>query len=388
MESSVLDLTEQNRKDNTKIAYDPKREEFRQFCDYKYGHLQAEKRYHIDNDKVYTFMWYQSFREKKPQGGRGGKRKRNDEMSGEPDDEEENTSGKFNTSKFQTLVDSHNARRQHSQQQEVPEPRSGIGISAFRQYKAAIRKLYDREVAEQRTSLTWDFVWTEPCEKLKEMVQTRKTRQKKKNHEEKVDFEISPWLVINEIGRIEKALFDSGMYKTPRQAFASLRNRYCFLQTYGGILRAESVFNAELSDLLCCPVQLNTDPHELVVFIMQLAEGKTNDGIKLYGRLTRHKDVRLCGAGALALYLLYRFEVTGEMDEPPDFTKNESWFDIKLLVDAQANDFTKSVKNTTYADAMKTILRDLEIASVPAARALRSSISAIARCLPTRKARR
>ena len=361
MESSVLDITDQNAKQNTRFAYNPKSSEFRQFCDYKYKNLPKEKRYHIDNEKVYMFMWYQSFREKKPQGGK--KRKYGEETMDVGADEEQEISGAFNIKEFDTLVQTHNNRDSSRGQQEVQEPQNGIGLSVFRQYKAAIRGLYEREVAEQRTSLPWDFVWTEPCQKLKEMVQSRRPRQKKKNHQEKVDFEISPWLAVNEISKVEEALFNSGKHRTCRQAFASLRNRYCFLQTYGGILRAESVFNAELSDLLGCPLQLPTDPHQVFVFIMQLAEGKTNDGIKLYGRLTRHKDVLLCGGGALAFYLLYRFFVTGEMDEPPDFTSNTAWFDIKLLVDSQANDFTKAVKNTTYADAMKAVLKDLEIPS-------------------------
>ena len=163
-----------------------------------------------------------------------------------------------------------------------------------------------------------------------------------------------PYTAVEEIPNIEDELFKAGMYGSTRKAFASLRNRYCFLHTTKGILRGESLFNSELSDNLGIHIKKPTDPHEMFVDIMQLAFGKTNNGLKLFGRVARHKDPRLCAVGAKAFYLLYRFDVTGEFtdDCEVDFTDNKSWFDIKLLVDGQSSDFTKAIKNVTYSDAM------------------------------------
>jgi hypothetical protein len=96
-----------------------------------------------------------------------------------------------------------------------------------------------------------------------------------------------------------------------------------------------------------------------------LIKGKTNHGQTLYGRATRHKDVRLCSVGGLAFYLMYRFSVTREFEEftLEDWMDNSRWFDIKLLVDLQGFDNEKSLKNRSYSEAVKSILEALGIAT-------------------------
>jgi hypothetical protein len=94
---------------------------------------------------------------------------------------------------------------------------------------------------------------------------------------------------------------------------------------------------AELSDLLHCKIQReHCDPHPVTVMILQMATGKTNQELKLYGRVGRHKNVNLCPIiGALGFDLLYhQFHYTGKWDIPPDFSDNESWFDVKILIDS------------------------------------------------------
>jgi hypothetical protein len=48
-------------------------------------------------------------------------------------------------------------------------------------------------------------------------------------------------------------------------------------------------------------------------------QGKTNGDNVLFGQVLCHKKVESCSKGALALYLLGRFELTGELDAM-DFT--------------------------------------------------------------------
>jgi hypothetical protein len=50
---------------NTDNAYDPKKEEFLQFCDTVFGHLQPEFRRIVTPEKAYMFCWYQAFRSKR-----------------------------------------------------------------------------------------------------------------------------------------------------------------------------------------------------------------------------------------------------------------------------------------------------------------------------------
>ena len=75
----------------------------------------------------------------------------------------------------------------------------------------------------------------------------------------------------------------------------------------------------------------------------------------------RAKNVFECPVGALSFYLLCRFHVSGEMSPPPDFTKNSSWFGIKLLTDgAQQNSF-KSIKPSTHASHAREVLMELKM---------------------------
>ena len=63
---------------------------------------------------------------------------------------------------------------------------------------------------------------------------------------------------------------------------------------------------------------------------------------------------------------MYRFSVTREFEEftLEDWLDNSKWFSIKLLVDLNRGDFTKSLNNRSYADAIKMILLFLGIAAM------------------------
>jgi hypothetical protein len=135
---------------------------------------------------------------------------------------------------------------------------------------------------------------------------------------------MSPYGALDTIDQIENALFQSGCrVADTRSTFSSLHNRFPFLFTVGGILRGESVYMAELSDLLHTQIQREDhDPHPVTIMILQMATGKTNQELKLYSSRVG-RNVNLCPICALGFYLvLYRFHYTGEWDIPPDFTDN------------------------------------------------------------------
>ena len=91
--------------------------------------------------------------------------------------------------------------------------------------------------------------------------------------------------------------------------------------------------------------------------------GKTNHGQTLYGRATRHKDVKLCCLGALAFYLSYRFAITHKFASflHADWCNNAKWFDVKLLVDVCGQDYTKPMNGDSYAKAIGIVLKILMI---------------------------
>lgn len=67
----------------------------------------------------------------------------------------------------------------------------------------------------------------------------------------------------------------------------------------------------------------------------------------------------MCPIGAQAMYLYYRFECTGEMENDSiNWTDNNTWFKRKLLVQSTVTmeDLEEPMSIRTYADAMKAIL--------------------------------
>ena len=71
------------------------------------------------------------------------------------------------------------------------------------------------------------------------------------------------------------------------------------------------------------------------MFILQFAAGKTNHGIKLFGRVARHVDVTQCPVGAVAMHSHHRFLRVNEFEpeDNVDFAKNDTWFDKKFITE-------------------------------------------------------
>jgi hypothetical protein len=126
-----------------------------------------------------------------------------------------------------------------------------------------------------------------------------------------------------------------------------------------GILCGESLFNCELS-VLCDLVKTDEGPHACHILVMRIAIGKTNGLKTLYGRLMRHQDVNQCTIGALGLYLLAKFHISGEVF---DFSPTDRWFDVKLLIESLSANTTVSVNNQTYAKAMRATCKKLDFVS-------------------------
>jgi hypothetical protein len=145
--------------------------------------------------------------------------------------------------------------------------------------------------------------------------------------------------------------------------FSSLRNQLTMLFTRAGILRGESMEQADLSDLLDFFWTGVQDPHPMHIVIMQICQGKTNGDKKLWGRAMRHRDTHMCAIGALAMYLWYRLDVAGEWSESrPDFTDNKAWFFTKLLVSSRVGsdkEIPLDLKN--YGNLLASILDGLGV---------------------------
>jgi hypothetical protein len=213
----------------------------------------------IDHEKVWKFMFYQCMRTQRKRGGRKNR--------GDTDT--------FIRSDYDLVMESYKDWF-GNQSQPPPEPANPVGKSAMAQYKAALRLIYKNQVAVGNCGKNWDQIWLGCLENLEVLVRNRRTANNKKNHVEKVDHEFSPYTVVEEYPKIEAEMWDRGNGSSTRTAYSWIRHRFCLLFSTSGILRCESIYKAELSDFLCLHMKKETDPHILLVMIMQIPSGKSS----------------------------------------------------------------------------------------------------------------
>jgi len=243
------------------------------------------------------------------------------------------------------------------------EPKKPVGKAVFLQYKAMLRKLYKEQTARRVINMHWDGIWTEAFEDLEKHVKDRVPRKKKETYEEKACGEFAPYIVAEKYDEIEEALWLAGFAPARRSVNCALRHRFCFLYLTSGVLRSESLYRAELSNFMSLRVpKKDKDVHAMYLMINQIAIGKTTHCSMQCGRATRHKNVKLCCVGAMALYIQYRFFNTREFHDftTDDWLNKEGWFDIKLLVDL-TGDNTTVMNNDSYSGKLKDILQQLSL---------------------------
>lgn len=393
MQTVVREINLNNRKTNTRLAYDPKVAEYEAFCDYVYPHVAQSTRYTVDSNRLFKFLFYHSMRNKYNIGGA-------------------KTTGHhgFDAADYDRVWQSYQLSVERLRQfslsgENVPDdvlkslfkdPEKPIGYDQLNTYKAVVRGVWESQVQSHANSLAWDLILTYECKALLKMVKERRARIRRETYQEKLEGDFTPFTSIGQVSKIEQKFWDNGK-RSSRAAFPALRNRMTFLNCYSGVLRHESMFLGELSDMVGLEHERSKDAHAMFIMVMQMSTGayfllsfcslapsscgllllavkivltnhkhtgKTIKGGKLkqYGRSMRHKDVRQCAVGAFAFYLYFRFHVSREMDEDfrPDFSSNQSWFDVKILTDGTRNN-TKEMKKKSYTDDIKGIFRELKM---------------------------
>jgi len=350
---------------STERTYLPKQQEYMEFCDSVYAHLPEhdEERYLVDFDKIFLFMYYQAHREVRDSTAT---RKRMRSLA------EADSPGplRFDRQEYDNIVANLDLRMEHTRYQaEEPEYKCML-YSQFNTYRSAIRAIYNSQVTNRVNLIpSWSQIWNNSARALDNHVKLRAGRQKRRNFGEKTNPELHGPELITAIPDIEMEMWKTGLpglsgsSPTSRTVESGLRNRAMFLGTLKGILRGESMLNAELSDIVCQELpKKESDVHPITVVLLQITFGKVNRDYSIYGRWIRHKDPRFCAISAIAFYLLYRFQYSQEMNHV-DFTDNSSWFMIKLLVDSQAsgNANEDSMKPNTYVEHIRKIGKELKL---------------------------
>ena len=141
---------------------------------------------------------------------------------------------------------------------------------AFLLYQAYI---WMPQASQQATSFSWELVYTAKCKQLMKMVKERRARIRRKTYQEKLDSDFTPFNSMKQVPRIEEHFWKHGNNNF-RSCFPGLRNRFTFLQCYSGLLRSESLFLGELSDVFGLAHKRRKDPHEMYIMVSQITTGK------------------------------------------------------------------------------------------------------------------
>lgn len=136
LQQVAIAAAEQYRPENSTRIYDRVWSEWSAFCSHIAKTAIGSQSYttHLTSAKVYSFMFYQTFRSQKRRGGRGG---RSGDHGFDPIDYDEVVSSYRNV--FSSLANGESAT--------VPMPESPLGNSTIAQYRAALKKLHGWQLA-------------------------------------------------------------------------------------------------------------------------------------------------------------------------------------------------------------------------------------------------
>ena len=339
-------------KDNngTEKAFGPKEREWSEFCQHVYS--TSEFPNHIDGEKLYKFMFYQSFRGKYKTGGKRNKKKK------------DQYAPKFDGKVYDKLLKYFRADSSELATTLLPIPKKPLGWPSFNQYQSCMHRMHIRQQTKGLNTIAWEFIWNNNLKVLSKLVKERAPALRKALCMEKHNA-FTPYTVVTKLSEIEEHFWLGISKTTNRRCLNSrLRFRLCFLLLTSTVMRSESVFKADVSDFFSLKVPMKKkDVHQMDIQINQISHGKTTHGKLQYGRAARHKEVTRCAIGATAFYMMNREDVSAEFGSMSlaNWLDNHAWFFKKFLVDASCTDTEKELTNDGYGDALREILVTLRL---------------------------
>jgi hypothetical protein len=208
--------------------------------------------------------------------------------------------------------------------------------------------------------------------------------EKRRTFEDRAINGLNDGYTTEQAGRLCALLLRGGM-EDGRQLvigadFHLLRTRLDFLMLHAMMLRGESTRKAELADL--CSVLLPDESSECLGLVLRTNAGKTiplamggNLRMQQYRAALRHRDPVLCPVGALAHWLVLRWEICGET--PPDFRRRSSWYTTKVLL-GTLSQAQKEISDDTQRNWLVPALEAVAVDSSKAVHAMRQSVARLA----------
>jgi hypothetical protein len=219
---------------------------------------------------------------------------------------------------------------------------------------------------------------------LMERLRIEWAAEKRRTFEDRAINGLNDGYTMEQAGRLCAILLGDGT-EDGRQRISGadlnlLRTRLDFLMLHSMMLRGESTRKAELADL--CSVLLPDEGSECLGLVLRTSVGKTiplalggNLRMQHYHAALRHRDPVLCPVGALAHWLVFRWEICGET--PPDFRRRESWYTTKVLP-GKLSQAQKEISDDTQRNWILPALEAVAVDSSKVIHAMRQSIARLA----------
>jgi hypothetical protein len=203
MAGFVSAIRSEGRRKNTALAFDPKQQEYQEFCEHVYS--MDPFKYTIDAEKCYRFMFYTAFRNKKPTGWAPKKVKKKKKQGNDaPDEDLEGwwsmpSGSKFNTQVYDTMSKVFERPGSHL---VLDQPKNPVGKDTFNTYKAVVKSMHLQQQRIGANNTPWEFVWDLNCKELHQHVKERMPAVRKANFVEKHG-EFAPYQIVEKYQDIE-----------------------------------------------------------------------------------------------------------------------------------------------------------------------------------------
>jgi len=318
---------------NTLARYIRYQEEFREYCvlvfhdNYECPQMNVER--------VYNFLYYHAYRPITPKMKKGQKR-----------DKRKRFPKWFNHVNYTTLFSQY--KDQRAVVTDLTEEVTFIGYTHLNNIKSALIHMAPEELKKE----------IRVDSRIKNLVKSVKAcngiQARLQKQEKATTQNIPQWDLLPAVFQLEEQFWHNhSESKNPMLVAAALCDHWCFNDSMQCIVRAESLWKEELSDMLHYTHQVHGEPSKYEALLRVLWDGKTNQkstGKALLAQCFCHLDPKRCAIGAKAFYLFARFRATQEMF---DFTNND-WFQVKTAValadrgNNKVNDHNKSMGPGTY----------------------------------------
>ena len=181
----------------------------------------------------------------------------------------------FCGAKFNALL-SHmkNVREESDTEALLCNVENGLGYQAMRQYRYAVQELHTSQLEDDDSITPWNACFTRVPQNIIRICKKRKNIIKKRDDKEQQENVLKCYDFVDKVGTVVKWLnqVDMKAQTTPKRIYNVARVLAILTLTLFGVIRGETIFTANLSDLRFLKVK-SPDPVPIELLLIMMNEG-------------------------------------------------------------------------------------------------------------------